>query len=303
MYAPSFSLPTDSFFFALAQEDTPNDNNGEAASFVPPQNAEKFTFDAQVDKMLHIVVNSLYQHNEVFLRELISNASDALDKIRYLILSEPETYKPEQDIPLEVKIEYDEEQHTLTIRDTGVGMTQEEMVKNLGTVARSGTTKFIEALKESGNADSTMSQIGQFGVGFYSSFLVADRVTVASKSPLEDVQHVWESQNGASDFFIYPDPRGTTMERGTEITLHLKDDALEYAEPNRLRQLAHHYSEFVIYPISLRTTSTVEVEVEDEADDETVDEKDKDKDEDDLEIQDDADDEEKPKKTKEVISY
>ena len=141
-----------------------NDDNG-GASYVPPQNAEKFAFDAQVDKMLHIVVNSLYQHDEVFLRELISNASDALDKIRYLLLSEPDSYKDPDDVELEVQIEYDSEQQTLTVRDTGVGMTHDDLVQNLGTVARSGTTKFIESLKEGGNADASISQIGQFGVG------------------------------------------------------------------------------------------------------------------------------------------
>lgn len=119
--------------------------------------------------MLDIVVNSLYQHNDVFLRELISNASDALDKIRYLLLTDPEQYATapgSDEIPLEVKIEYDADAKTLTIRDTGVGMTHGEMVQNLGTVARSGTTKFIQALKDSGNSDDTLSQIGQFGVGF-----------------------------------------------------------------------------------------------------------------------------------------
>lgn len=272
----------------------------EETGYVPPQNAERFTFDAQVDKMLHIVVNSLYQHPEVFLRELISNASDALDKIRYLLLSD-ERYKSDKEIPLEVQIEYDEDQRTLTLRDTGVGMSREELVQNLGTVARSGTTKFIEALKETGNADSTMSQIGQFGVGFYSAFLVADRVTVASKSPLEDTQLIWESTNGASDFLVYPDPRGNTLERGTEITLHLKEDAIEFTDPDRLKELAHHYSEFVIYPISLRVTETVEVEDEDAVEEE----KDETKgDEDELEIEEDGqDEEEKPKKMKEVTTH
>lgn len=271
----------------------------EEADTVPPPNAEKFSFDAQVDKMLHIVVNSLYQHNEVFLRELISNASDALDKIRYLLLSEPDKYKTAgADVPLEVKIEYDAEAQTLTIRDTGVGMTKEEMIQNLGTVARSGTTKFVEMLKETGNADSTISQIGQFGVGFYSAFLVADRVTVTSKSPLDPVQHVWESKNGAGDFLVYNDPRGNTLERGTEITLHLKDEAIEFNDPQRLRQLTKHYSEFVIYPISLRTTTTMEVEVDDEEEDEPKDVKEKG--DDDLEIEDDVD---KPKTTKEVTTH
>lgn len=273
---------------------------------MPPQNAETYKFNAEVDKMLHIVVNSLYQHNEVFLRELISNASDALDKIRYLVLSEPEKYKSDEDIPLEVQIEYDEEQQTLTIRDTGVGLTHDEMVENLGTVARSGTTKFINALKESGDSSSAIGQIGQFGVGFYSSFLVADRVTVASKSPLSDKQMVWESTNGASDFLIYEDPRGATMKRGTEITLHLKEDAMEFTDPGRLKDLAQHYSEFVMYPISLRVTSTVEVEVDEEKEEEDAEKKEEKKDEDDLEIEEEEDadvEEEKPKKTKEVTTH
>lgn len=253
-------------------------------------------------KMLDIVVNSLYQNKDVFLRELISNASDALDKIRIMALTNPEDYKTDAVIPLEVKIEYDAENQTLTIRDSGIGMTHDEMVKNLGTVARSGTGKFIESLKASGNADSAMGQIGQFGVGFYSTFLVSDRVKVASKNPTDPDQHIWESSNGSGDFLVYKDPRGNTMERGTEITLYLKEDCFEYSNAKRLMSLAKHYSEFVIHPISLRTTSKVQVEIEDEQDEEVdVDEK---KDEDDLEVkEEDADAAEKPKKTKEVTTY
>jgi len=176
--------------------------------------------------MLDIVVNSLYQNKDVFLRELISNASDALDKFRYLTLTQPEKYAADENIPLKIELDFNQEARTLTIRDTGVGMTRDEMVSNLGTVARSGTTKFMEALKESGSeAGGIVDQIGQFGVGFYSSFLVADRVTVASKSPLSDEQNVWESLNGESSFHIFPDPRGSTLKRGTEITLHLKEDS------------------------------------------------------------------------------
>mmetsp|Transcript_46254 Transcript_46254/g.69764 ORF Transcript_46254/g.69764 Transcript_46254/m.69764 type:complete len:173 (-) Transcript_46254:156-674(-) len=172
--------------------------------------------------MLDIVVNSLYQNKDVFLRELISNASDALDKIRFLAISKPELMggKPE----LEVKIEYDAEKKTLTVRDSGIGMTHDDLVKNLGTVARSGTTKFMEAMAE-GSADIGM--IGKFGVGFYSTFLVADRVTVASKHPSSDTQYLWESLNGESSFKIAEDPRGDTLGRGTEITLHLKEDCEE----------------------------------------------------------------------------
>jgi heat shock protein beta len=288
--------------FARAQED-----DEEPIPVVPPQEAEKYPFEAEVHKMLDIVVNSLYQHNEVFLRELISNASDALDKLRYLALTDPEKFRSDGN-DLEVQIEFDPEQQTLTIRDTGVGMTHDEMVENLGTVARSGTTKFIEALKDSGNSGQSMDQIGQFGVGFYSAFLVAKRVVVASKNPNDPVQYVWESRNGSGDFLVYPDPRGNTLERGTEVTLHLKDDSLEYADQDRIRDLAKHYSEFVVYPISLRTTTTTTVEVDEEEKEEVekpAEEEEK-KDEDDIEVGDDGDVEEEPpqvyipKKTKKV---
>lgn len=274
----------------------------EAAESVPgmpeaPESAEKYKFEAEVHKMLDIVVNSLYQNKDVFLRELISNASDALDKFRIMSLTKPDEYKSDKDVPLEVKIEYNQQEKTLTIRDTGIGMTHDDMVKNLGTVARSGTTKFIESLKESGKGDAAMGQIGQFGVGFYSTFLVADRVVVASKNPTEPVQNVWESENGSGDFLVYPDPRGNTLDRGTEITLHLKEDCVEFSDPKRLMALAKHYSEFVMHPISLRTTSKMQVEIEDE-DDEPVEEK---KDDDDLEVKDEE--EVKPKKTKEVTTF
>jgi heat shock protein 90kDa beta len=292
--------------FASAENTVPIEVGSETetkedAPYVPPQNAEKFSFEAEVHRMLDIVINSLYQNNDIFLRELISNASDALDKIRYLLLTDPDTYKDDTEVPLEVKIEYDEKAHTLTIRDSGVGMTHDELVQNLGTVARSGTTKFLEAMKESGNKDDTISQIGQFGVGFYSTFLVADRVTVASKSPKEPTQHVWESMNGSSEFVVYPDPRGSTLGRGTEITLHLKEDSREYTKPYKLRELAKHYSEFVTYPISLRTSETTEVEIDDEDElDEAAKEK---KEDDDLEVGDDEEASEKPKKKKEVTTF
>jgi heat shock protein beta len=281
---------------------------------VPPSNAEKYDFQAEVHRMLDIVINSLYQHNDIFLRELISNASDALDKIRYLLLTDPDNYKSKdaEDIKLEVQIEYDADAHTLTIRDTGVGMTHDDLVANLGTVARSGTTKFIEALKESGNDAETMSQIGQFGVGFYSSFLVADKVVVASKHPTSDTQYVWESDNGVAEFRVYPDSRGNTLKRGTEITLHLKDDMLEYTDAYKLKNLVKHYSEFVVHPISLRTTETVEVEIDDEdeegekAEDDEAKKKEE-KSEDDLDVSEDEDgdkdESEKPKKTKPVTTF
>ena len=169
--------------------------------------------------MLDIVVNSLYTNKDVFLRELISNASDALDKIRFASITNPEILKDKEE--LEVRIAYNAQESTLTITDSGVGMTKDELVTNLGTVAMSGTSKFMEALNEGADID----QIGMFGVGFYSTFLVADKVTVASKNIADPNQHVWMSDNGSSSFSVAEDPRGNTLGRGTEITLHLKDDA------------------------------------------------------------------------------
>ena len=182
--------------------------------------------------MLDIVVNSLYQNKDVFLSELISNVSDALDKIRFMSLTRPELLDDKAE--LEVRIEYDSDAKTITVRDSGIGMTKDDLVQNLGTVERSGTTKFMEALEEK-SADIGM--IGQFGVGFYSAFLVADRVSVSSKHPESDIHYVWESVNGEPTFYVAPDPRGNTLGRGTEITLHLKEDAEEYAGSVRIRNL------------------------------------------------------------------
>ncbi|KAL7566196.1 hypothetical protein ACA910_011270 [Epithemia clementina (nom. ined.)] len=316
----SLFLINANIFLVRAQDDDADDEDVSVEAtapvvpeYTPPEGAETFAFEAEVNRMLDIVVNSLYQNKDVFLRELISNAADALDKFRYLSLTEPETYKTDDADSLEINIEYDSVNKTLTIRDTGIGMTKEQLIENLGTVARSGTTKFVEALKEAGNKDAAVDQIGQFGVGFYSSFLVSNRVTVASKHPISPKQYVWESTNGASDFVVFDDPRGDTMKRGTEITLHLRDDASAYLNPSNLRSLATHYSEFVTHPIRLRTTSTMEVEVEDEEEDAGKDEKkddvedlddekneEKTEEDDDLEIK---DEESKPKKMKEVTTY
>jgi heat shock protein 90kDa beta len=291
-----------SYSFALAQEAAAPETivQVESSTFVPPENAEHYKFEAEVSRMLDIVVNSLYQNKDVFLRELISNASDALDKIRFMSLTMPELLEGEE--KLQVQIEYDPEHRTLTVRDTGIGMTHNELVENLGTVARSGTTKFMQALKEKGG-DATksgdISQIGQFGVGFYSAFLVADRVQVASKHRDSPEQLVWVSTNGASEFQIYPDPRGTTMVRGTEITLFLKEDAVEYVDPNRLEGLTKHYSEFIMHPIHLRTIKTVEVEIEEEEEEKKEDEENLEVNEDD----DDAEEKEKQKRTQEVTTF
>ncbi len=206
--------------FARAEEaavstDAPLDTDALASS------GEKIEFQAEVSRVLDIVVNSLYQNKDVFLRELISNACDALDKIRFMGITNPEVLADKEE--LEIRISYDSQKNTLTITDSGIGMTKDDLVKNLGTVAWSGTSKFMDALED--GASAGVDQIGMFGVGFYSSYLVADKVTVASKNPRDDKQHVWLSGNGESSFSVAEDPRGNTLGRGTEITLHLKDDA------------------------------------------------------------------------------
>merc|ERR1719362_2608548 len=150
---------------------------------------------------------------------------------------------------------------TLTINDTGIGMTKEELIQNLGTVARSGTTNFMDALKESA---SNIEQIGMFGVGFYSSFLVADKVTVASKHPSNDIQYIWSSENGSDSFKIASDPRGNTLKRGTEVTLYMKENSEGYLDDDKLSEMISHYSEFVTHPIYQRKTEILEVPDDDD---------------------------------------
>lgn len=192
---------------------------------------------------MDIIINSLYTKKEVFIRELISNASDALDKVRFVSVQNPEFLGT---VPqLEIMIDFDYDAKTISITDTGIGMTKAELIKNLGTVAKSGTTAFLEAM---GKGDS-LSLIGQFGVGFYSAFLVANKVVVSSKAN-DDEQHVWTSTADAK-FFVTKDPRGDTLGRGTRVTLHLKDDAIEYVEQDKIKNLVKKYSEFIQYPIKL----------------------------------------------------
>ena len=221
------------------------------------QHEEKYEFQAEVNRLMDIIINSLYKKKEIFLRELISNASDALDKIRFLAVSAVENMLGETK-ELEIKISFNEELKTLTIRDTGVGMTKSDLVANLGTVAKSGTTNFVEALSEG----QDVSLIGQFGVGFYSVYLVADKVRVVSKNNNDD-QYIWES-TADSSFGVAKDPRGNTLGRGTEITLFLKEDAHEFVKQDRLEELVQKYSEFITFPIKLYKKTQEVVEVEDE---------------------------------------
>lgn len=216
-------------------------------------NKESFSFNADVSRLMDIIINSLYTKKEVFIRELISNASDALDKARFISVTHPDFLGSVPD--LDIKIDYDDKEKTISITDTGVGMTKAELIKNLGTVAKSGTTAFLEQMGQGEN----MSLIGQFGVGFYSAYLVANKVVVTSKSN-DDEQHVWTS-TADSKFFVVKDPRGDTLGRGTRVTLHLKDDAAEYLEQDKIKNLIKKYSEFINYPIKVYTSKDVKEQV------------------------------------------
>jgi molecular chaperone HtpG len=220
---------------------------------------ETHSFQAEVSQVLHLVIHSLYSHKEIFLRELISNASDALDKLRFRALTEPallegDVRRPDQregadantDVPLEIRIVPDKEKGTLTIEDTGVGMTHDELVRDLGTVARSGSKAFLEQLKAKGEGKD-LSLIGQFGVGFYSAYLVADRVEVVSRAAGTDEAWRWRS-DGKESFFVDTDTRET---RGTSIVLYLKDDQKEFLDAWRLKDLVVRYSDYVSHPIRI----------------------------------------------------
>lgn len=223
------------------------------------EKSEKFAFQAEVNRMMSLIINSLYKNKEIFLRELISNASDALDKIRFLSLTDPNALAANPDMWIRIKA--DTEDNTLHISDTGIGMTKEDLLKNLGTIAKSGTSDFISKISKSESSTETSDLIGQFGVGFYSSFLVAKRVTVITKNNNDD-QYIWESD--AESFSVIKDPRGNTLKRGTEIILHMKDETKEYLEPSQLKELVSKYSQFINFPIYLWQSKTEMVDAEPE---------------------------------------
>jgi heat shock protein beta len=216
--------------------------------------AEKHKFQAEVSSVMDIIIDSLYSNKEVFLREAISNASDALDKIRFMSLTDRK--QMETNDKLEIRIKSDKEKKLLYISDTGIGMTKNELVTNLGTIAKSGTKVFLEQIKAS--QDNNML-IGQFGVGFYSVFLVADKVTVISKHN-NDTQSVWQCDT-RGEFYVSEDPRGNTLGRGTQLVLQMKEDAWDFLEEDTLRGLVKKYSEFITFPIYLYTSHEEEKEV------------------------------------------
>ncbi|KAH1120179.1 hypothetical protein AAZX31_17G245000 [Glycine max] len=260
-------------------------------------NAEKFEFQAEVSRLMDIIINSLYSNKDIFLRELISNASDALDKIRFLSLTDKDVLGEGDNTKLDIQIKLDKEKKILSIRDRGIGMTKEDLIKNLGTIAKSGTSAFVEKMQTSGD----LNLIGQFGVGFYSVYLVADYVEVISKNN-DDKQYVWESKADGA-FAISEDTWNEPLGRGTEIRLHLKEEAGEYLQESKLKELVKRYSEFINFPIYIWASKEVDVEVpadEDDSSDEEDSSESSSKEESEDEDADKSEDEEKKPKTKTV---
>merc|ERR1712159_351331 len=234
---------------------------------------------AEVSRLMDIIINSLYSNKDIFLRELISNGSDSLDKIRFMSLTDKGQLG-----------EGDKEKKVLTIRDRGIGMTKDDLMNNLGTIAKSGTSAFLDQMAQGGD----MSLIGQFGVGFYSVYLVADFVEVRSKHNDDDKQWVWQS--GANGNFAISEDQGEPLGRGVEINIYLKEEAQEYLEESKLESLVQRYSEFINFPIYLYNSKEVSEEVPaEDGDDETADASAEDEDEDDDSEDDSEDDEPKTK--------
>ena len=248
--------------------------------------AEVNEFQAEVSRLMDIIINSLYSNKDIFLRELISNGSDALDKIRFLSLTDASQLGDGDAAQLDIRIKIDKDQKLISIRDKGVGMTKQEIKDNLGTIAKSGTSAFLEQMQKGGD----MSLIGQFGVGFYSVYLVADFVEVRTKSNSEDTQWIWQSK-ADGNFAISEDTDGEAIGRGTEIKIYLKEEAQEYLDEGKLKDLVEKYSEFINFPIYMWESKEESEEVPIEDDDEEKSDEEKEEEDDEDEEDEDEDEE------------